>query len=80
MRISPEGRRSVGVVALLGHELHAGAGRARELAAAAGLQLDVVHHGADRHVAQRQRVAHRDLGATPDCTVMPTERRLGARM
>src|SRR3954451_1614000 len=48
-------------VALLRHELDAHAGRATELAAAARLELDVVHDGARRHVAQRQRVAHGDL-------------------
>src|SRR6188472_328162 len=51
------------VLALLGHELDARARGARELAATAGLQLDVVDDGADGHAAQRQRVAHRDLGA-----------------
>src|SRR3954451_14739797 len=50
-------------VAVLGHELDADAGRAPELAAAAGVELDVVDDRADRHVAQRQRVADRDLGA-----------------
>src|ERR671916_311624 len=57
------GRQAQGrVVALLRHQLHAGAGRARELAAAPRLELDVVDHGADRHVRQRQRVADRDVG------------------
>src|SRR4051812_10710705 len=50
------------VVALLGHQLDAGAGGAGELTAAAGLHLDVVHERADRHVRQRQRVADRDVG------------------
>src|SRR3954463_5292994 len=52
-----------GHVAVLRHELHRRAGRARELAAAAGLQLDVVDDRADRHVLQRQRVSDRDLRA-----------------
>src|SRR4051812_28281913 len=52
-------------VAVLGHELNADAGRAPELAAAAGVQLDVVDDRADRHVAQRQRVADGDLRARP---------------
>src|SRR5829696_491096 len=56
------GQAQGGVVALLRHQLDAGAGGAGELAAAARLQLDVVDHGADRHVGQRQRVAHGDVG------------------
>ena len=47
----------------LGDELDRGAGAAAELAARAGLQLDVVHRGTDRDVAQRQRVAGTDLRA-----------------
>src|SRR4051794_12677687 len=54
-------------VAVLGHELDRGAGRAPELAAAPSVELDVVDDRADRHVPQRQRVAHRDLGAGPGC-------------
>src|SRR5690349_4566222 len=52
-----------GEVALLGHELDARAGAAGHLAAAAGLELDVVDGGADRDVAQRQGVARADFGA-----------------
>ena len=52
-----------GEVAFLGHELDARAGRAGHLAAAAGLELDVVHDGTDGDVAQRQRVAGTDVGA-----------------
>src|SRR5207253_2544755 len=54
-----------GVVALLGHELHARAGAARHLAAGTRLDLDVVHRGADRDVAHRQRVADSDVRALP---------------
>ena len=57
------GQAQGGEVALLGHELDAGAGAAGHLAAAAGLELDVVDGGADRDVAQRQGVARTDLGA-----------------
>src|SRR3954464_13183035 len=47
---------------VLGHELHARAGRPRDLRAAAGPQLDGVHDRADRDVAQRQVVAGLDVG------------------
>src|SRR5579875_423509 len=49
--------------AFLGDQLHACAGRAGDLGAAAGPQLDGVHHGADRDGAQRQRVARLDVRA-----------------
>ena len=52
-----------GVVAVLGDELHCDAGRPADLAALAGTQLDVVHGGADRDVAQRHGVARLDVGA-----------------
>src|SRR5690606_35645263 len=48
--------------ALAGHQLHAGAGGAGDLRALARLQLDAVHRGADRDVAQRQGVAGADRG------------------
>src|SRR5688572_26206333 len=57
------GQAQGGEVALLGHQLDAGAGRAGHLGAATGLQLDVVHRGADRDVAQRHGVARADLRA-----------------
>ena len=49
-------------------DLRIGAGRARDLAALAELHLDIVHDGADRHVAERHRVArlHVDLLAGDD--------------
>src|SRR5271155_3712601 len=53
----------LGVAALLGQQLHAGPGRAGDLGAAAGPQLDGVHHGAGRDAAQRQRVARLDVRA-----------------
>ena len=62
-RISVRGQAQGGEVALLGHQLHARTGRAGHLAALARAQLDVVHRGADRDVAQRQRVAGPDVGA-----------------
>src|SRR6202011_2618347 len=40
-----------------------GAGRTRELAAAPGLQLDVVHDRADRHPRELHAVTHGDVGA-----------------
>src|SRR3954447_21934001 len=57
------GQAQGGVTALLGHQLHAHAGRARELRAAPRLELDVVDQGADRHRGQRHRVADDDVGA-----------------
>src|SRR4051794_19052164 len=42
---------------VLRHELRGAAGGAHHLRAAAGLELDVVDRGADRHVGQRQAVA-----------------------
>src|SRR3954466_7750632 len=50
-----------GVLAFLGHHLHPGAGAARDLAAAAGPQLHVVHQRAERNVLQRQGVARQDV-------------------
>src|SRR5262249_28028685 len=44
-------------IAVLGHQLRRGSGGARHLAAPAGLQLDVVHDGADRQAGERQAVA-----------------------
>ena len=59
----------LGPVAFLGHQLRADARAAHHLAAAAGLQLDVVDDRADRDVAQGQRIARRELrlgaGAQP---------------
>src|SRR5687768_9779311 len=55
------GQAQRGHVALLGHQLDARAGGAGELAAAAGLELDVVHERADRHRGQRHRVADLDV-------------------
>src|SRR3954452_21827264 len=51
------------VVALLRHQLDADTGGAAELAAAPGLELDVVDDLAHRHVGQRERVADHDVGA-----------------
>src|ERR1700722_17670176 len=53
----------LGVAALLGQQLHAGARRTGDLGAAAGPQLDSVHHGAGRDAAQRHRVAWLDVRA-----------------
>src|SRR6478672_8776162 len=47
---------------VLGDQLDAGTGRAGDLGPAPGPQLDGVHHGADRDVAQRQAVPRLDVG------------------
>src|SRR5882672_206825 len=56
------------VVAVATHDLRIGAGRARDLAALAQLELDIVHDGADRNIAQRHRIAglHVDVLAGDD--------------
>src|SRR3954469_7339729 len=48
--------------ALLGDQLRGVAGRAGDLGAAAGTQLDAVDRRTDRDVAQREVVAHLDVG------------------
>src|SRR6266536_2694219 len=53
------------VVAFLGEQLRAGAGRPDQLAAATESQLDVVHGRADRDVCEWDRVAD------PNCRVRP---------
>src|SRR5262245_30886053 len=45
------------VVAVAADDLRIGAGRARDLAALAELELDIVHDGADRNVAERHGIA-----------------------
>src|SRR5262249_61733776 len=49
-------------------DLGVGPGRPRELAALADLELDIVHNGADRHVADRHGIAglHVDVLAGDD--------------
>src|SRR6185312_3216519 len=59
----PGGHPQLRVRPVLGYQLDAGAGRAGDLGAATGPQLDRVHHGAGRDVAQRQVVAGLDVGA-----------------
>ena len=56
------GHTQLGVGAVLGDELHAGAGRAGDLRAAAGPKLDGVDGRTGRDVAQRQVVARLDVG------------------
>src|SRR5690348_1733679 len=51
----------LGVVVLAAQDLSEGAGGAADLAALAGLELDVVDLGADGDVADRERVAHEDV-------------------
>jgi hypothetical protein len=55
------GQTQRGPVGLLRHQRDARAGRAAELCAATDLELDAVDLGADRDVAQRQRVARLDI-------------------
>src|SRR5262249_33381120 len=59
------GHAQLGEPALLGQQLNAGARRPGDLGPAAGAQLDRVHHGARRDVAQRQAVAGLDVRARP---------------
>src|SRR5271170_1798510 len=68
----------LGVAALLGQQLHAGARRAGDLGAAAGPQLDCVHHGAGRDAAQRQRVARLDVRARAGLHRVPGRQALRA--
>ncbi len=56
------GQAQLSVVAFLRQHLSASPRGAGHLAAAAGLQLDVVHHGAERNVAQGQCIADPNLG------------------
>src|SRR6185437_12449233 len=51
----------LGVAGVLADQLGVGAGGARQLAAAALLQLDVMHDRADRHVGERHGVARLDV-------------------
>src|SRR6266702_6300882 len=55
----------LGVRTVLGDELDAGAGGARDLGPAARAQLDGVHDGTDWDVAQRQGVTRLDVRARP---------------
>ena len=55
------GHADLGVGALLSHQLGAGAGGADQLAALAGVHLNVVDHGAHRDVGQGQGIAGLDV-------------------
>ena len=69
------GQTDLGVVAFLRHQLAPGARRADHLRAAAGLELDVVDHRADRDVLQRQRSCPGRMSASaPAWSVSPTVR------
>src|SRR4029079_1700511 len=57
--------RHRGVATFARHHLHARAGAARDLAAAARPQLHVVDQRAQRDVLQRQRVARQDVDVVP---------------
>src|SRR6476660_76258 len=61
------GHTQLGVGAVLGDELDLGAGRARDLGAATGAELDRVDDRTDRDVAQRQAVPRLDVGT---CAVL----------
>src|SRR5712664_5022200 len=50
------------VIALFRDDLRAGPGAAAQLAAAADLQLDVVHRRPERNLEQRHRIADADVG------------------
>src|SRR3954447_7175928 len=56
------GHAQRGARALLGHQLRGVAGGAGDLGAAGGTQLDAVDSRTDRDVAQREVVAHLDVG------------------
>ena len=55
------GHTDLSVVALFGHQLGGGAGGAHQLGAVAGMQLDVVDHGAHGDAGQGQGVALLDV-------------------
>src|SRR5438270_2069316 len=59
--------------AIAADDLHIRARRARDLAALAGLHLDIVDDGADRHLADLHRIAglHVDLAAGDDLVAGP---------
>src|ERR1700712_51580 len=61
----PRGHAQQGHARVLGDELHAHTGTAGDLGAATGPELDGVHDGAGRDVAQRQGVARLDVAAGP---------------
>src|SRR5690606_37641559 len=68
----------LGVAGVLTDQLRIAAGRTGHLAAAAELQLDVVHDRADRHVLERHRVARlnvRGLGGDDLVAGLQTLRR-----
>ena len=54
LRISPEGRTNQSVAILLGHQLSHDASGTDQLAALAGIQLNVVDHGTDGDVLEGQ--------------------------
>ena len=79
--ISPEGILTGGVFAFPRDELHRRSGAARDLAALARPQLDVVNLRAERDVLQRQAVARQDVdGVAGETTVSPTFMPAGCRM
>src|SRR5207248_11646556 len=56
------GHPELGVPGFLREQLHAGPGRPGDLGAAAGPQLDGMHHGAGGDVEQRQAVPRANVG------------------
>src|SRR5690554_3260093 len=52
----------MGVIAFLGLELGAGAGRADQLATLAGFQLHIVDDGTQGDIPEGQAIAHLDIG------------------
>src|SRR3990172_485579 len=73
------GQTQVGEVALLGHDLRAAAGGPHQLPATPGVQLDVVHDGPCRDVAQRQGVARLDLRRRPGGDLLADAQPLGCQ-
>ena len=59
------GETQGGVLAFLSHQLCAVARGTDQLAAVAGIQLDVVHHGTYGNLGQRQTVAHSHFRVGP---------------
>src|SRR5690606_8791979 len=55
------GQTKLGIAGVLADQLDIRACGARELAALAGLHLDVMHDRADRHILQRHRIAGLDV-------------------
>ena len=60
-RTSPEGESDLGHAVFLSHQLGLRASASNQLAALAGIQLNVVNDCTDRNVGERQSVARLDI-------------------